>query len=43
MNTQNKLTNSDPNKVKKCGCEDKYGPKPFNVSNVQQPNNQSKQ
>ena len=20
---------TDPNKVKKCNCEDKYGPKPF--------------
>ena len=21
--------NNDPNKKKKCSCEDKYGPKPF--------------
>ena len=26
----NKEFNQDPNKVKKCNCEDKYGPKPFN-------------
>lgn len=30
MNTSN---NQDPNKVKKCNCEDKYGPKPFSSSN----------
>lgn len=28
--------NVDPNKIKKCSCEDKYGPKPFNAST---PNN----
>lgn len=28
-----KPNNTDPNKVKKCSCEDKYGPKPFNSNN----------
>ena len=31
MNNQYNTKKSDPNKVKKCNCEDKYGPKPFNV------------
>ena len=42
MNTQKKPINIDPNKIKKCDCEDKYGPKPFTVSNTKQPYNQSK-
>lgn len=28
----------DPNKKKKCSCEDKYGPKPFNSENTQKNN-----
>jgi len=44
MNNNNKYTpyNSiNPNKKKKCSCEDKYGPKPFtNTSN--QPQNSNK-
>jgi len=32
--------NPNPNKVKKCSCEDKYGPKPFTNSN-NKPNNSS--
>jgi len=33
MNNYNNQYNQDPNKVKKCPCEDKYGPKPFNYQN----------
>lgn len=36
-NTTNK---QDPNKVKKCSCEDKYGPKPF-TANSNKVNKQS--
>ena len=32
MNSQYSNKNTDPNKVKKCNCEDKHGPKPFNNS-----------
>ena len=28
----------DPNKVKKCNCEDELGPKPFNTNNGYKPN-----
>ena len=35
MNTSS--NNNDPNKKKKCNCEDKVGPKPF-----YNPNNQTK-
>ena len=28
-NIYNPNNNQDPNKIKKCECEDKYGPKPF--------------
>ena len=27
--------NNDPNKTKKCNCEDKHGPKPFTSNNNQ--------
>lgn len=27
----NNINKQDPNKVKKCSCEDKYGPKPFSA------------
>lgn len=29
---------TDPNKIKKCNCEDKHGPKPFNTNTVYKPN-----
>jgi len=29
----------NPNKKKKCSCEDKYGPKPFTNENTSQSNN----
>ena len=32
----------DPNKVKKCNCEDKYGPKPFDDSMNQKNVNKTK-
>ena len=37
-------SNKDPNKIKKCSCEDKYGPKPFMSSNanIKNPNNKAK-
>lgn len=28
----NKQNKQDPNKIKKCNCEDKYGPRPFNAN-----------
>ena len=30
----NNPNKQDPNKVKKCDCEDKYGPKPFSTTKV---------
>lgn len=30
MNNTKKQINNDPNKSKKCSCENKVGPKPFN-------------
>ena len=38
-NIYNPKNNTDPNKKKKCSCEDKYGPKPFSNTTNQQPNN----
>ena len=34
--------NKDPNKVKKCNCEDKYGPKPFMNTNTNSKNSINK-
>lgn len=28
-----KANSTDPNKIKKCDCEDKNGPKPFDYKN----------
>lgn len=33
-----KPTNPDPNKIKKCSCEDKHGPKPFNSNSTNKAN-----
>lgn len=30
------ITTNDPNKKKKCSCEDKYGPKPFSNNTTNQ-------
>ena len=43
MDNDNYNPNNDPNKKKKCSCEDKYGPKPFSdesESKKQQKNNE---
>ena len=37
-NNNNVQNNVDPNKKKKCNCEDKYGPKPFTTKNTSKPN-----
>ena len=41
MNNNINSNNVDPNKIKPCPCEDKYGPKPFDVK-VNTASNKSK-